>query len=665
MKAHHAVSRVLMAGFFAVLLAYGSAVPAWGYCIIRDTGGLEVPEGSDQWVTQCCSGNPRIWRPEDQPVQEWISDNSPEEVWADVQNALTAWTDIPSSTFSFEYAGTTDIVESANDDYNVVGFDPQYCTRRNNCGEGVQASSGCNTSTEGYYHATDCDIFFNAEEKTWGHDPGEADPSGTCLHELGHNVGTTHPSNTPRRGGSAGCGYDSGAATMWYRVHTGDGTLELDDVAAATAIYPAWRFTVEVVDLAGNPLSAAAVWMDHTCFPHDGSSYTDGGMVLGDIPECLVGDGTDSATYFPNSTYVTGQDGKTGAFRVLHNYFCITVVKENYETATGCFTLPKPGDYVTTVRLQESFCHNMDCDDGYYCNGTELCNDAEDVCEPSSGNPCGPFRYCDEGAYGGCSPYWVENVLLFPWITHVRTNIFVERGQPLETIASGRVRLSDDAREIGPAGIVGSACGAGCALPEAPAGALLGRIVSAAASNAPFVLGERFSGMAPAWGTLEVFVNDADGQYEDNTGIFSVGLQYTDSAIELVSFTATGGTDRVTLAWVTSREEALAGFHLWRSDAQDGDYERITADLIPSEGNESTGAEYSFVDTDVVPGTTYWYQLANIDLGGNTAFNGPASATVPRKPHFGCGMAGGTDGSLAGLLVLLGLALIRRAGRRT
>jgi MYXO-CTERM domain-containing protein len=37
---------------------------------------------------------------------------------------------------------------------------------------------------------------------------------------------------------------------------------------------------------------------------------------------------------------------------------------------------------------------------------------------------------------------------------------------------------------------------------------------------------------------------------------------------------------------------------------------------------------------------------------------------VLREPLFGCGMAGGPDGSLAGLLVLVGLALIRRRTAR-
>jgi len=77
-------------------------------------------------------------------------------------------------------------------------------------------------------------------------------------------------------------------------------------------------------------------------------------MVLGDIPSCLVGDGDPSPTYYPDITYVTGNDGRTGAFKVMHDNFCFTVVAEGFADSYGCQTLPAQGNYITTVIMNRS-----------------------------------------------------------------------------------------------------------------------------------------------------------------------------------------------------------------------------------------------------------------------------------------------------------------------
>ena len=107
--------------------------------------------------------------------------------------------------------------------------------------------------------------------------------------------------------------------------------------------------------------------------------------------------------------------------------------------------------------------------------------------------------------------------------------------------------------------------------------------------------------------------------------------------IELVSFTATGGQGQVALAWVTATETDNAGFRLWRADSEAGTYARITADPIPSQGDPTHGATYSFTDSNLSAGKTYWYKLEDVDIHGQSTFHGPVNATVLRKPLFGCG----------------------------
>jgi hypothetical protein len=107
------------------------------------------------------------------------------------------------------------------------------------------------------------------------------------------------------------------------------------------------------------------------------------------------------------------------------------------------------------------------------------------------------------------------------------------------------------------------------------------------------------------------------------------------TAVELASFTATGNNKRVVLEWDTRTEKDNAGFYLWRADTEQGDYTRITQDLIPAEGTATQGTSYSFADYAVVRGQTYYYKLEDMDRNGASTFHGPVSATVG---HVGKGV---------------------------
>jgi len=99
------------------------------------------------------------------------------------------------------------------------------------------------------------------------------------------------------------------------------------------------------------------------------------------------------------------------------------------------------------------------------------------------------------------------------------------------------------------------------------------------------------------------------------------------TAIDLLSFAAEAGADHVMLAWETSTEVDNAGFNLWRSEATDGPYAKVNDVLIPAEGDAVSGASYTYDDTDVVQGVTYYYKLEDVDVRGVSTFHGPVSAT--------------------------------------
>jgi len=117
-------------------------------------------------------------------------------------------------------------------------------------------------------------------------------------------------------------------------------------------------------------------------------------------------------------------------------------------------------------------------------------------------------------------------------------------------------------------------------------------------------------------------------------------LQFCDeeTAVELVSFEAEEDEGAVLLEWVTATETGCAGFALWRSESTEGGYARITPSVIPSEGDPLHGATYLHTDAEVEAGSTYWYKLEEIGIGGNSAFYGPAEVTLEPESLFGCGM---------------------------
>jgi hypothetical protein len=97
--------------------------------------------------------------------------------------------------------------------------------------------------------------------------------------------------------------------------------------------------------------------------------------------------------------------------------------------------------------------------------------------------------------------------------------------------------------------------------------------------------------------------------------------------VELSSFTAAAGDGQVALRWVTESEIANLGFHIYRSLAEEGGYDRITAELIEGAGTASGQNTYAFTDPNVRNGVTYWYKLEDVAFDGRTARHEPISVT--------------------------------------
>ena len=98
--------------------------------------------------------------------------------------------------------------------------------------------------------------------------------------------------------------------------------------------------------------------------------------------------------------------------------------------------------------------------------------------------------------------------------------------------------------------------------------------------------------------------------------------------ISLASFTATPGAKQVGLAWTTGSEVDTAGFNIWRSATATGTFVKVNPSLIPASGISPSGASYTWTDTAVSAGQTWYYKLEDIDTAGVKTLHGPVSATV-------------------------------------
>ena len=85
----------------------------------------------------------------------------------------------------------------------------------------------------------------------------------------------------------------------------------------------------------------------------------------------------------------------------------------------------------------------------------------------------------------------------------------------------------------------------------------------------------------------------------------------------------------VIILWNTEAEIDNAGFNIYRSTAEDGEYEKINDALISAQGSPTQGASYTFIDSGLRNGKTYYYKLEDIDNNGISTFHGAVKA-VPR-----------------------------------
>ena len=101
--------------------------------------------------------------------------------------------------------------------------------------------------------------------------------------------------------------------------------------------------------------------------------------------------------------------------------------------------------------------------------------------------------------------------------------------------------------------------------------------------------------------------------------------------VELSAFTARAGIDHIIIEWTTESEKDSWGFNVLRSQAKDGFYERVNAEIIKGAGTTSVRHDYSYTDQRVEKGVTYYYKLEQVDVNGAKNYYGPIDISMSEQ----------------------------------
>lgn len=72
----------------------------------------------------------------------------------------------------------------------------------------------------------------------------------------------------------------------------------------------------------------------------------------------------------------------------------------------------------------------------------------------------------------------------------------------------------------------------------------------------------------------------------------------------------------IIVRWSTESEVNTAGFNVYRSGSENGPWAKLNTQLIPGSPDPLRGGSYVFTDTNVIADQTYWYELEEVELGG-------------------------------------------------
>jgi len=89
-------------------------------------------------------------------------------------------------------------------------------------------------------------------------------------------------------------------------------------------------------------------------------------------------------------------------------------------------------------------------------------------------------------------------------------------------------------------------------------------------------------------------------------------------------------TYSTTIKWVTASEVDNFGFDVYRGEAEDGPFERISSEPIAGGGTTDEPQHYRWVDDTLDPRITYYYFVESISMAGIRERFTPVAKVAPK-----------------------------------
>jgi hypothetical protein len=107
----------------------------------------------------------------------------------------------------------------------------------------------------------------------------------------------------------------------------------------------------------------------------------------------------------------------------------------------------------------------------------------------------------------------------------------------------------------------------------------------------------------------------------------NIPLESQPTNVTFSAFSAEVSRDGIVIQWTTETEPNNAGFNIFRSTSENGNYSQVNEAMVAAQGNATSGANYRFVDKPGQMGD-YYYKLQAVYLNGSTSFHGPLVVAV-------------------------------------
>jgi len=121
----------------------------------------------------------------------------------------------------------------------------------------------------------------------------------------------------------------------------------------------------------------------------------------------------------------------------------------------------------------------------------------------------------------------------------------------------------------------------------------------------------------------------------------------------IVHFKAIPQQNSIQLKWSTDCETNLTGFLIYRKSPANKNYINISKTMIQAKGNELSGADYCYIDNDVLRNIFYNYQLIGIDLDGQQSLVQTTDLSVSQSCPAHMDLNGDNQFGLADVIELM------------